>query len=59
MTIQQRIELTIAQLERENALLTKLLQAFGKQYNEDKINEVLDLQIKNQELITKLKRGLN
>ena len=59
MTIQQRIELTIAQLERENALLTKLLQAFGTQYNEDKINEVLDLQIKNQELITKLKRGLN
>ena len=61
MTIEEQkqiIRLTIARLERENAQLIKLLETFGSQYDIDQINDVLDLQLKNIELIEKLKRGL-
>lgn len=58
MSIKQQIELAIARLERENAQLLKLLNTFGEELEEMKINEVLDQIIKNKELIEKLKLGL-
>jgi len=58
MNIKKQIGLMIAQLERENAQLDKILRAFSKEYSEDEINEVLDQKLKNLELIEKLKRGL-
>ena len=58
MSIKQQIELAIARLERENAQLLKLLNTFGEELEEIKINEVLDQIIKNKELIEKLKLGL-
>ena len=48
----------IAQLERENTQLDKVLKAFPEKYSEEEINAILDQKLKNTELIEKLKRGL-